>query len=129
MAELTAGEQLNHRCWIALPTMSQQRRKRRGISEMMSLQQIRAAVERDLASLLNAGNLETSEDLEQYPQLKHSVLNFGIPDLAATMSLARNRRLSNGLCIRQFVISSREYFPVHCVCMSLPIRTGWRVGP
>lgn len=50
----------------------------------MSLEQIREAVQRDLASLLNAGNLEAVEDLESYPQVRHSVINFGIPELAGS---------------------------------------------
>ncbi len=59
MAELTAGERLQPSLLDRLtdnePTKTQETRDQR----VMSLQQIRAAVERDLASLLNAGNLET----------------------------------------------------------------------
>ena len=50
----------------------------------MSLQQIRESVQRDLASLLNAGCLTMTVDLDEYPYVQHSVLNYGIPDLSGT---------------------------------------------
>ena len=39
---------------------------------------------RDLEWLLNAGCLETTQDLSDYPQVKKSVLNYGLPDLSGT---------------------------------------------
>lgn len=84
MAELTTGERLQPSLLDRLtddePTKSRESRDKR----VMSLQQIRDAVQRDLASLLNAGCLEATEDLEQYPYARNSVLNYGIPDLAGT---------------------------------------------
>ena len=43
---------------------------------------LRQAVLRDLAWLLNTGYLETTEDLEAYPQVRDSVLNYGMPDIS-----------------------------------------------
>ncbi len=43
---------------------------------------LRQAVLRDLAWLLNTGHLETTEDLEAYPQVRDSVLNYGMPDIS-----------------------------------------------
>ena len=40
------------------------------------------SLQRDLASLLNAGCLATTDDLDEYPYVTHSVLNYGIPDLS-----------------------------------------------
>lgn len=84
MAELTTGERLQPSLLDRLtddePTKSKESRDKR----VMSLQQIRDAVQRDLAALLNAGCLAVTDDLEAYPYVKHSVLNFGIPDLAGT---------------------------------------------
>lgn len=37
---------------------------------------------RDLAWLLNTENFESAADLEDYPQVKSSVVNYGIPTLA-----------------------------------------------
>jgi type VI secretion system protein ImpF len=35
-----------------------------------------------MAWLLNTVNLESTDDLEPYPQVAHSVLNYGLPDLS-----------------------------------------------
>ncbi len=82
MAELTTGERLQPSLIDRLtdndPTNSKESREQR----VMSLQQVRDAVQRDLAALLNAGCLATTEDLEEYPYVAHSVLNYGIPDLS-----------------------------------------------
>ena len=43
---------------------------------------LRANVRRELAWLLNTTNLESVTDLTDYPQVKCSVLNYGIDDLA-----------------------------------------------
>jgi type VI secretion system protein ImpF len=43
---------------------------------------LRATVRRDLGWLLNTTNLEASTDLAPYPQVRTSVLNFGVPYLA-----------------------------------------------
>ena len=51
---------------------------------VMSSRQLRKSVLRDLEWLLNSGHLETTEDLSDYPEVRHSVLNYGIPYLAGT---------------------------------------------
>lgn len=43
---------------------------------------LRDTVKRDLAWLLNTSNMATGIDLDPYPQVKTSVLNFGVPALA-----------------------------------------------
>lgn len=48
----------------------------------LSLQGLREVVLRDLAWLLNTNSLEATEDLEDYPFLADSVVNYGTPDLA-----------------------------------------------
>ena len=48
----------------------------------LSTRKLREYVCRDLASLLNSMNLEQAVDLERYPQVATSVLNFGMPSLA-----------------------------------------------
>jgi type VI secretion system protein ImpF len=51
---------------------------------ILSFQRLKQSVVRDLEWLLNAGCLETTQDLRNYPQVKRSVLNYGIPDLTGT---------------------------------------------
>jgi type VI secretion system protein ImpF len=82
MAELTTGERLQPSLLDRLTDDEPKKSKESRDKRVMSLQQIREAVERDLASLLSAGCLETTEDLDGYPEVQRSVLNYGIPDLA-----------------------------------------------
>jgi type VI secretion system protein ImpF len=49
---------------------------------VMTLQQIRQAVQRDLAFLMNCCAMSTTEDLSDYPHAERSVINFGIADLS-----------------------------------------------
>lgn len=43
---------------------------------------MRATIRRDLAWLLNTTNFGALGELEDYPEVQTSVLNFGVPDLA-----------------------------------------------
>ena len=43
---------------------------------------LRGSVRRELAWLLNTTNFESGRDLAAYPQVRTSVLNYGVPDLA-----------------------------------------------
>ena len=43
---------------------------------------LRKTVRRELAWLLNTTNLSATSDLEAYPEVLTSVLNYGVPDLA-----------------------------------------------
>jgi type VI secretion system protein ImpF len=59
----------------------------------ISMRRLRDFVLRDLSALFNTINLEASVDLEPYPLVARSVLNFGIPNLAGqdrtSLALAR----------------------------------------
>ncbi len=46
---------------------------------------LREFIKRDLAALLNTGNLEDVVDLDAFPHVAQSVLNYGIPDLAGVL--------------------------------------------
>jgi type VI secretion system protein ImpF len=48
----------------------------------MSMSRLREAVLRDLRWLFNASGIDDVEDLERYPEVKRSVLNFGLRSLA-----------------------------------------------
>lgn len=50
-------------------------------TSVSSLKEIRACVKRDLNWLLNASQYAPQEDLEGYPDVACSVLNYGMPDL------------------------------------------------
>lgn len=60
------------------PTKRVESRDRR----VISLEKLRECVIRDLGWLLNTGNLASTSDLTDAPEVSSSVLNFGIPELA-----------------------------------------------
>lgn len=88
MAELTPQERLQPSLLDRLmddePDKAQESREQR----VLSVRQMRQGVLRDLVWLLNTTNLgvvsslDPSFDLEDYPDVKSSVLNYGMPDLA-----------------------------------------------
>ena len=54
----------------------------------VSMRRLRECVLRDVAALLNALNLETQVDLERYPYVQRSVLNYGMRSLAGLSAAA-----------------------------------------
>ncbi|CAG0985229.1 hypothetical protein ANRL3_02407 [Anaerolineae bacterium] len=82
MAELTSQERLQPSLLDRLtddePRAKQESREQR----VLSVRRLRQSVLRDMAWLLNAVSLESVQDLENYPEAKDSVVNFGIPDLS-----------------------------------------------
>ncbi|WP_420382732.1 type VI secretion system baseplate subunit TssE [Novosphingobium sp.] len=63
---------------------------------------LRASVKRELAWLLNTTNLGAAIDLEPYPHVKTSVLNYGVPDLAGK-SITRRLVMQRARDIRKAV--------------------------
>jgi type VI secretion system protein ImpF len=53
---------------------------------VLTMQQLRQCVLRDLTWLLNTGSLEPLVDLESYPLVAESTLNYGVPHLAGTQT-------------------------------------------
>lgn len=60
--------------------------------KVLSLRQLRQNVLRDLTWLLNTTCLEADMDLERWPAVRTSVLNFGMPALAGTCASEVNPR-------------------------------------
>lgn len=81
MAELTPQERLQPCLLDRLSdderTSEQESRDRR----VISLRQLRQAVLRDLAWLLNSSSHMNAQEVEEFPDAGKSVLNYGIPDL------------------------------------------------
>jgi type VI secretion system protein ImpF len=82
MAELTPKERLQPSLLDRLtdddPGEKVESRDRR----VLSPGRLRESVRRDLAWLFNTPNLATVMDLDAYPLVKQSVLNYGLPGLA-----------------------------------------------
>lgn len=63
---------------------------------------LRATVRRELAWLLNTTNLAAIEDLEPYPEVESSVINYGLPDFAGK-ALTRRAILQRAREIRKAI--------------------------
>jgi len=103
MAELTPQERLQPSLLDRLtddePDQSQESREKR----VLSMSRLRECVLRDLAWLFNASRPLSPDDLERYPFVAGSVVNFGIPPLAGmTVRILDLNMLEN--LLRQSVI-------------------------
>lgn len=82
MAELRQQERLQPSLLDRLTDEEPDRKKEARSQRVLSLKKMRESIKRDVAWLLNSANLASTEDLEAYPEVAHSVLNYGMPDLA-----------------------------------------------
>lgn len=104
MAELTPQERLQPALLDRLTDDEPERQVESREQRVLSMQRLRAALLRDLAWLLNTGHLETVEDLEAYPEVRRSVLNYGIPDLTG-LSIAGADSVAIEKAVRQAIAS------------------------
>jgi type VI secretion system protein ImpF len=51
---------------------------------VLSINRLKRSVLRDLAWLLNSCSLSVTDDLDAYPEVKRSVINYGVRDLAGS---------------------------------------------
>ncbi len=88
MTELSLRERLQPSLLDRLtdhePQKSVESRDRR----VMSLDKLHECVLRDLGWLMNTGNMAQLEDLGAYPDVEHSVLNYGTPDLSGRVIIS-----------------------------------------
>lgn len=104
MAELTHQERLQPSLLDRLTDRAPDSRSESRDNRVLSMRRLREAVLRDLAWLLNTGQLETTEDLEEYPEVAKSVLNFGMPDITG-MSFAGTDTVSLEKTVRDSIIN------------------------
>ena len=118
MAELTSQERLQPSLLDRLtddePDSSNESRGRR----VLSMQRLRVAVLRDLASLLNTGHLETVEDLEDFPEVRNSVLNFGMPDITG-LSIAGTDTVGLEKAVRDAIIKFEPRIAARSLSISI----------
>jgi type VI secretion system protein ImpF len=79
MAELARRERLQPSLLDRLTDNAPQNRRESYDQQTLSMQQLRQAVLRDLAWLLNTTNLAALADLDDFPRAAASTVNFGIP--------------------------------------------------
>jgi type VI secretion system protein ImpF len=82
MAELTPKERLQPSLLDRLTDDDPQRATESREARVLSPARLRECVRRDLAWLFNTTHLQALQNLEDFPLVAHSVLNYGIPDLA-----------------------------------------------
>ena len=89
MSGLRGRERLQPSLLDRLTDLSPSNKRETADQQALTMQQLRQAVLRDLAWLLNATNLVTvDEDLSERPLLAGSTLNFGIPGFAGMIESA-----------------------------------------
>lgn len=82
MAELAPKERLQPSLLDRLTDDEPERRRESRDMRVLSMRKLRQSVLRDLEWLLNTANLASTQDLDDYPLVARSVLNFGLPALA-----------------------------------------------
>jgi type VI secretion system protein ImpF len=82
MAELTAKERLQPSLLDRLTDDEPDKTVESRDKRVLSPNRLRECVRRDLSWLFNATNLATVEELESFPEIEQSGLNYGLPDLA-----------------------------------------------
>ena len=82
MAELTPKERLQPSLLDRLTDDEPDKRQESREKRVLSPSRLRESVRRDLSWLFNTVNLAATQDLEGYPEVEKSTLNFGLPDLA-----------------------------------------------
>jgi type VI secretion system protein ImpF len=84
MAELSQKERLQPSLLDRLADDAPEKEQESREQRVLSLNKLRQCVLRDLAWLLNTSTLDTHQNLDEYPLVSHSVLNYGIHDLVGT---------------------------------------------
>jgi type VI secretion system protein ImpF len=82
MAELTQKERLQPSLLDRLTDHEPEERQESREKRILSPSRLRESVRRDLTWLFNTPNLATVLDLERFPMVADSVVNYGLPSLA-----------------------------------------------
>lgn len=90
MAELTQKERLQPSLLDRLTDDEPDKREESREQRVLSMRKLRQSVLRDLAWLMNARSLDTYMDLQNYPHVANSVLNYGIGDLSGKTLIGAN---------------------------------------
>jgi type VI secretion system protein ImpF len=86
MGQWSLKERLQPSLLDRLTDLEPEKSKESSSKQSMSQAQFKNAVIRDLGWLLNSVALEVCVDLDRYPEVRRSVLNFGLPDMSGHTS-------------------------------------------
>ena len=90
MGQWSLKERLQPSMLDRLTDHNPEKKKESTAQQSMSQKEFKDAVIRDLGWLLNSVSLDVVVDLEPYPEVKHSVLNYGLPDISGHTSSTVN---------------------------------------
>ena len=88
MAELSRRERLQPSLLDRLSDNAPTSRRESADQQSLSMQQLRQAVLRDLAWLLNTTTLAAVEELGEFPNVAAATLNFGVPGFTGLVAAA-----------------------------------------
>jgi len=86
LAELTTKERLQPSLLDRLTDSAPRKKQESRDERVLNTRKLRECVLRDLGWLLNTVNFEAIQNLDDYPEITKSVLNYGMPDLAGHTS-------------------------------------------
>lgn len=86
MGQWSLKERLQPSLLDRLTDLKPSETKESGSQQSMSQTQFKEAVIRDLGWLLNSVALDVCVDLSKYPEVRRSVLNYGLPDMSGHTS-------------------------------------------
>ena len=84
MAELSLQERLQPSLLDRLTDNEPDSKVEARAQRVLSISRLKRSVLRDLAWLLNSGNLAATEDLSDFPEVTDSVINYGVAGIAGT---------------------------------------------
>ena len=82
MANWSLPEKLQPSLLDRLTDLHPEKKKESSSQQVLSQQRYKDAVIRDLGWLLNSVSMDSVFDLSAYPDAKHSVINYGLPDIS-----------------------------------------------
>ncbi|MDJ0943324.1 MAG: type VI secretion system baseplate subunit TssE [Kiloniellales bacterium] len=91
MPELTPKDRLQPSLLDRLTDDAPEERTEARDKRVLSMEELRKCVMRDIAWLFNAGNLASVQDLSAHPLVAESVVNYGLADLAGATASGLDR--------------------------------------
>lgn len=86
MADRTLTERLQPSILDRLTDDEPKTKTENANNRVIDIRRLREIIQRDLSWLLNTGNLDSEIDPEQFPNVRRSVVNYGVPDTTGDYS-------------------------------------------
>lgn len=105
MADRTLTERLQPSILDRLTDDNPEKTSENPSDRVIDIRKLREIIQRDLAWLLNTGNLDSELDADRYPNVVRSVVNYGVPD--STGDFANKQRAA---AVRESIRRAVELF-------------------